>query len=114
LDIAKLLNIKTAVLRDNDGNYEANCVDNFSEYSENPNIGIFSDEDDERRTFEIALYQDNQAICDELFTPGRRTLSVQDYMLQNKADVAFELLNKKTDDVVPPTYIRDAIVWIRE
>ncbi len=114
LDIAKLLNIRTAVLRDNDGNYEANCVVNFSEYSEIPNIGIFSDEDAARRTFEIALYQDNQAICDELFSSGRRTLSVQDYMLQNKADVAFELLDKKADDVVPPTYIRCAIVWIRE
>lgn len=114
LDIAKLLDIKTAVIRDNDGNYEANCVGNFSEYSEHPNIGIFSDEDDKRRTFEIALYQDNQAVCDELFAPGRRTLSVQDYMLQNKADVAFELLDKKADYIIPPKYIVDAIVWIRE
>lgn len=114
LDVAKLLNIKTAVIRDNDGDYEANCVDNFYEYSLNHNIKIFSDKNNNRQTFEIALYQDNQGICDELFSPGRRTLSVQDYMLQNKADVAFELLDKKADSIVPPSYIVDAIEWIKE
>src|SRR5690554_2802630 len=33
LDIAKVLNIKTAIIRDNDGDYQANCVYNYSDYS---------------------------------------------------------------------------------
>ena len=111
LDIAKLLEIKTAVIRDNDHNYQVNCIDNYSEYSF-PYIKIFSDENNDRHTFEVALYQDNKIICDELFEKGRKSLSVQDYMLQNKADVAFELLDKKTDEVNPPKYIKEAIQWI--
>lgn len=114
LDLAVLLDIKTAVVRDNDGDYDANCVDNFSEYSTHPHIRIFSDKDNTRRTFEISLYQDNTAICDELFGEGRRSLSVQEFMLQNKADVAFELLDKKAPDIVPPLYIKEAIEWIRD
>lgn len=114
LELAKLLNIRTAVIRDNDKNYTVNCVDNYSDYSE-PYIEIFSDKDDiNRHTFEIALYQDNIAICDELFKEGRKTLSVQEYMLKNKADVAFELLDKKENEVNPPNYIKDAIKWIKE
>jgi putative ATP-dependent endonuclease of OLD family len=34
-------------------------------------------------------------------------------MLSNKADVAFELLDKKGDDLIVPDYIKRAIQWIR-
>lgn len=112
LDIARLLDIRTAVIRDNDKNYETYCVNDYLEYSTNPHSKIFFDADNTRSTFEIALYQDNTGICDELFASGRRTLSVQEYMLQNKADVAFELLDKKADDVVPPPYVKAAIEWV--
>lgn len=111
LDIAKLLEIRTAVIRDNDGDYQANCINSFSEYSK-PNIKICYDTDNTRCTFEIALYQDNTTICDELFGGGRRTLSVQDFMLKNKADVAFDLLDKKSNEIATPAYIREAIEWV--
>ena len=42
LDIAKILQIKTAVIRDNDGDYQANCVDNYSAYPEDY-IHVFAD-----------------------------------------------------------------------
>lgn len=113
LDLARLLSIRTAVIRDNDGNYQVNCVDNYSDYTEDF-IKIFSDRDDKRCTFEIALYQDNTAICDELFATGRKKLSVQEYMLHNKADAAFDLLDKKASKVNPPDYIKKAIEWIRK
>lgn len=41
-------------------------------------------------------------------------MSVQDYMLGNKADVAFELLDKKEAELVVPAYINEAIKWIKE
>ena len=113
LEIAKLLNIKTAVIRDNDNNYQANCIDNYSDYITS-SIKIFSDKNNNKYTFEVVLYQENQNICDDLFSMGRKTLSVQDYMLQNKADIAFELLDKKSIELNTPGYIREAIEWIRK
>ena len=113
LDLAMLLDIKTVVLRDNDKDYAANCVVNYSAYTKN-NIKIFSDSDNARYTFEVCIYQDNKAVCDELFLLGRKTITVQDYMLGNKADVAFELLDKKEAVLVVPTYIQEAIKWIKE
>lgn len=113
LDIAKLLNIKTAVIRDNDGDYQKNCVDNYTGYTE-PHIRVFADKAAARRTFEVCFYEDNMTVCDELFLPGRTKLTVQEYMLSNKADVAFELLDKKENELVAPTYIQEAMAWIRE
>jgi putative ATP-dependent endonuclease of the OLD family len=113
LDIAKLLNIKTAVVRDNDFDYKENIINRYEEYAEDY-IKIFADNDNTRSTFEICMYQDNTDICNELFSGGRRSLSVQDYMLKNKADVAFELLDKKENMIKVPTYIREAIEWIKK
>lgn len=113
LDIAKILNIKTAVVRDNDKDFQAHCVDNYLDYLAD-NIKIFYEEDNAKSTFEICVYNVNKPVCDELFLPERRTLTVQDYMLKNKADVAFELLDKKADELIAPTYMRTAIEWIRE
>jgi pantothenate kinase len=112
LDIAKLLEIKTAVIRDNDGNYQANCIDRYDEYVQE-NISVFSSTNNDISTFEISVYETNKNICDGLFLEGRKTLSVQDYMLKNKADVAFELLDKKGEELDVPEYIENAIEWIK-
>ncbi|MBK9283049.1 MAG: AAA family ATPase [Sphingobacteriaceae bacterium] len=112
LDVAKQLKIKTVVIRDNDGKYQDNCIDLFTEYTEDY-IKVFGDSDNTRSTFEICIYQDNKAICDGLFSAGRKTLSVQEYMLKNKAGVALELLEKKAADLNVPKYIEDAIKWIK-
>lgn len=113
LDLAKLLGIKTAVVRDNDGDYQKNCVESYANYTAG-HMRVFSDKDPARRTFEVCFYQDNTAACDDLFLLGRVKLSVQDYMLNNKADAAFELLDKKEAALVAPTYIQEAIAWIKE
>jgi putative ATP-dependent endonuclease of OLD family len=112
LELARLLAIKTAVVRDNDGDYQSNCVDRYADYVL-PHIQVFSDKDPARSTFEICLYLDNKAICDELFQPGRIKLTVQDYMLKNKTDAAFELLSKKEAALAAPAYLSEAIAWIR-
>jgi putative ATP-dependent endonuclease of the OLD family len=114
LEIAKVLNIKTAVIRDNDGNYQSNCVDNYSDYSSFSNIKVFSETDNTTSTFEISLYNKNQTICDDLFLDGRKKLTVLEYMLKNKAEVAFQLLEKKSNILNVPQYIKNAIEWISE
>ncbi len=112
LEIAKVLDIKTSIIRDNDGDYQVNCVDNFSDYIIFDFIKVFSETDPETRTFEISLYKVNSEICDELFLSGRRSLSVLDYMLKNKAEVSFQLLDKKAEAIKVPEYIKNAIEWI--
>ncbi len=113
LEIAKLLKIKTAVIRDNDHDYQVNCIENYAKYVDDK-IKVFADSDNDRNTFEVAVYQDNKDICDELWKAGRKTLSVQEYMLKNKADVAFELLDKKATEIITPDYIKEGLKWIRE
>lgn len=113
MELAKLLGIRTAVARDNDRNYDANCVASYAGHIAD-SIKVFSDLDNDRWTFEICVYQDNRTSCDALFSARRKSLSVQDYMLANKADAAFELLDKAETALVAPAYIQDAIAWIKE
>lgn len=112
-DLAKILKIKVAAIRDNDGSYQKTCVDNYAEYNE-PTIKIFADRDDKRSTFEICMYEDNKAVCDDQFAAGRKKLTVQQYMLTNKAEAAFQLLDKRGGDLVAPTYIQEAVQWIKQ
>jgi hypothetical protein len=113
LELAKLLGVKVAVVRDNDKHWQKNCVDNYADFRMD-NARVFADPDDQRSTFEICLYEDNRALCDRLFGAARKSLSVVDYMLANKADVAFELLDKGAAELRAPQYIQDAIAWIRK
>jgi putative ATP-dependent endonuclease of the OLD family len=101
LELARLLGIKVAAIRDNDGNYQANCVVNYVDFVSD-SIQVFADANDARHTFEVCMYQDNKAICDDQFLAGRKTLTVEDYMLKNKTDAAFQLLEKKGADIVAP------------
>lgn len=112
LELAKLLGIKVAAIRDNDRDYQANCVANYADYT-SASIQIFADENNARYTFEVCIYLDNKAICDGLFAADRRKLTVEEYMLKNKADAAFQLLENKGAELVAPEYIRQAVSWIR-
>ncbi|AXG70597.1 recombination protein F [Kordia sp. SMS9] len=111
LEISKLLNIKTAVIRDNDTDYQKNCVCRYVKYIAT-NIKVFSEIDNSISTFEISMYNTNTQICDELFSSGRRTRSVQQFMLDEKAECAFEILDKKSTEIIVPNYIKNAIEWL--
>ena len=114
LEIAKELKMRVAVITDNDGNYAENIMAAYQGYMNNEfdNIHIYADESDVRRTFEVAVYNDNQNDCNELFEGGRRTLTVQEYMLANKAEVAYRLVSQKSETLVTPQYIRNALEWV--
>ena len=113
MEIANLLQIKTAIIRDNDGDFQNNCIDNYTSYSSKV-AQLFYETDNALSTFEISLYQLNTKICDELFSPGLRTRTVQQYMLDEKTDCAYELLDKKGNELVVPQYIKDSILWLIE
>lgn len=111
LDIAKLLDIRTAVIRDNDADYLRNCVELYEDYNID-HIRVFSDPDNNRNTFEKCLFQDNEEFCNLWFAEGRRKLTVQEYMLKNKAEAALKILEQMQDRFVVPQYIREAVGWI--
>ena len=113
LEIARRLSLKTAVITDNDHNYVANINHSYEEYihGQYPNIAVFADAHNERYTFEVCVYNDNKTLCDEMFSPRVRTLTVQDYMLNNKSEAAYQLmLSDKA--IIIPQYIQEAIEWI--
>lgn len=114
LEIARQIGVKVAVVTDNDKNYAENITNAYNGYMNNEyaNIKVFADTDNERYTFEVAVDKDNEADCDELFGAGRRTLSVIEYMLANKAEVAYKLLTQKGETINVPQYIREALEWV--
>ncbi len=112
-ELARLLENRVAALRDNDGNYQQNCDERYADVLCSRSR-VFADHDNSRSTFEICLYQDNADLCDALFRGTRRTLTVQDYMLANKAEAAFQLLQLHAEKLTVPDYIQEALAWIRE
>lgn len=114
LEIAKCLNIKTAVITDNDKDYDKNIKECYYEYinDEYSNIKIFADTCNDRHTFEICVYKDNQEFCDTLFESKCRSRSVEEYMLANKAECAFCIASNIVDTINVPDYIEEAIRWI--
>ncbi|WP_237673562.1 ATP-dependent nuclease [Vreelandella profundi] len=113
MELANLLGIRVASIRDNDKNYQKNCIENYVGFV-SENAKIFADPDNDRSTFEIGLHDDNTETCKALFGPGRKTLSPLEYMLANKAEAAFELLKHKPGELTVPAYIAEAIQWINE
>lgn len=113
LELARLLSIKVAAIRDNDKNHQQNCIDNYSEHITD-SAKIFADKDPNRHTFEVGMYLDNQKVCNELFGEDRKTLTVQEYMLKNKAEAAYELLEANHENLSVPGYIQEAVTWIRK
>ena len=107
LEIARLTGIKVAVITDNDKDYQKRCVDKYADFAVDSNIEVFFDCDNTKYTFEVVLYGDNAALCDDLFGANP-----QEYMLNNKTEAAFTLMSQN-HPITVPDYIRRAIDWIR-
>ena len=108
LEIAQKTKCRVAVITDNDANPQKNCIDKYNEYESDKNIKIFYDDDKDKRTFEVVLFNDNIELCSKLFGDDP-----QNYMLNNKTETAFELLSGN-GKINVPSYIVRAINWIRE
>ncbi|MCU4378908.1 ATP-dependent nuclease [Acinetobacter haemolyticus] len=113
MELAKSLGIRTAVVRDNDEDYQSNCVDNYVNHISDT-IKVFADTEKKRYTFEVCMYQDNQVTCDELFSEGNIKKSPLEFMLDNKAESAFRLVDRHSETLEVPSYIKQAIKWINE
>lgn len=111
LEIAQLLGSRVAVVTDNDGDKQKNCIDKYADFNGVPTIKVFFEPDEEKHTFELVLYSINSQLCDDLFTDT--TLPTTDYMLKNKTEAAYKLLSQDSRINVPQ-YIEEAIKWIKE
>lgn len=107
LEIAQITGAKVAVITDNDGDGQKHCVEKYEDYKDENNIEIFYHGNDSQRTFEIVLEDENKELCEKLF--GTNAV---DYMLNNKTEAAYVLMNEK--NVIVPDYIKRAIEWIRK
>lgn len=131
LEIAKDMDKRVAVIRDNDGDYTKNIVKNYQDFN-SENIRLFSDCNDNRWTFEVCLYDDNNDFYEKEFREycsiSEETETVLDYMIGDKnkksskghkSESAFSLLKmleSNTDfekSYVIPDYIIKAIKWIK-
>lgn len=107
LEIARLTKAKVAVVTDNDGDAKQHCIDKYNDYANVDNVKINFESDNSKRTFEVILYNDNVNLCNTLFGNDARN-----YMLHNKTEAAYTLLSQ--DNVINvPSYIKEAIEWIR-
>lgn len=112
LQIAQeITNKKVAVITDNDKDYQSNIKDKYEMYDSNKNIKIFSDEDEQKNTFEVCLYMNNEYIINQsTLTQSRDKLK---YMLNNKAESALRMIDIVDDKFIIPEYIREAIEWVK-
>lgn len=109
LKVAILLGNKVAVVTDNDRDYKTKIEEKYKDYRNNSEIRIFSEKDDNKYTFEVALYDDNKVLCDRLFRGGLNYMKTGG----NKTEAAYRLL-MQTDKIEVPQYIREAIEWISD
>ncbi|HEL0065887.1 TPA: AAA family ATPase [Streptococcus equi subsp. zooepidemicus] len=117
LEIAKnFRNKKVAVVTDNDSDYDVKITEKYRLYEQFDNIQIFSDENNDNRTFEICLYRNNQELIDDLKIVN--SSDIQAYMLREKAEFALRLLeklemNNTVEKLQIPKYMKEAIEWVR-
>lgn len=110
VEIARLLGIRAAVVRDNDGDYDKNCNEPFADV---PNcVKVFAEKDGNLSTFEKCVYACNKDLCDRLFGTERRTRTVEDYMLAEKSEAAYSLATKGYGELTTPQYLKEAVQWV--
>lgn len=111
--IAESLNKKVVVITDNDGkNKQYDNTDLFS---------IFSDENTENWTLEVAFYNSNKKTFDEEYTDKKTVPKYKKnempkacaHMLKNKTETAL-FIEKNIESLSIPNYLVEAIQWIKE
>ena len=112
MELAAKLQIRCAVIRDNDKDYQSNCVENYQDYVAD-HIQVFSDVNNKRHTLEVCIYEDNQELCDRIFSKSKKKTPLE-VMLAGKAECAFVLAEAHGEEMNVPEYIQEAIRWISE
>lgn len=121
LEVIKDTNKKVAVITDNDQDKKKiDAAQNFNQ--QNLRQHIYMDENIDNWTWEICIYNSNKEILNSMITveKGAKYLfhganygSVVGKMLNNKVDVAYQMLISENKFEVPE-YVKDAIIWLNK
>ena len=121
LEIARATNKRIAVVTDNDG--KADRIAEADDFNQSHNLQhIFMGVTVDEWTWEACIYKENQKVLDGMITVqaeaeykfhGKDYGAVLGKMLNNKVDVAYQMLTSDATFEVPQ-YIKDAIEWLRE
>lgn len=114
LEIARLLKNKVAVVTDNDGDPSSDRLNGYRDFVEKDHIEVFTDADSKNSTFEKSVYDKSKEACDSVLGSSRRSLTAEEYMLKNKSEASYLLVEAMPANLQPPDYIREAITWIRD
>ena len=109
LELAEQTKTKVAVITDNDKNYEKNILNKYAHFLKIPHISIHSSKNNEEYTLEVAIYNANTSLCSNL---TNHNADPAKYMQDNKTDIALKILESE-DDFAVPSYIQEAIKWIK-
>lgn len=124
IEIANSLKKKVAILTDNDTNQsKIDKIENFNK--ENTNVKIFTDSDKNEWTWEVCLYHKNKNIFDNIIKVDNDSnyliknginpeTKVLGWMLNNKTECAYQILNDTENTYAIPDYIKKAIKWVKE
>ena len=116
IEMATKLNIKTAIITDNDRNIEKNISSVYDIKEEN--VKVFYDANEENYTFEVSLYNTNKDFFEENIKTNNMVNGVDEFMLSNKTDAALRTLEELEINTnvkfTIPEYIKEAIQWISE
>lgn len=120
LDIAKELNQPTAVITDNDGDYENKITKKYEEYKDIKCIKIIADKRTDLKTLEPQFIDVNKSnlakLCKAIGIDNNKYKSeeqILDYMSNNKTEWALKLFDSN-ENVEYPEYIKNAIQWCDE
>lgn len=114
LELAKKLNIKVAVVTDNDGNYEENIEKRYEKHIKNDNyFKVFSNKNNDQNTLEPSFVACNIENKDDLKNvieyKGNKDLA--EYMQSNKTEWALKIFDSG-ESFNFPDYINECIDWI--
>ncbi len=120
LDIAKGLNHPTAVVTDNDSNYDVKVTKRFKDYKDVTCIQIFADKRGKYNTLEPQIVDANKNRLDLLCSALKidkdlynSEESIVKYMKNHKTKYALRLFQTKKK-INFPQYIEDVISWCNE
>lgn len=132
IQIAKIMDIRLCVITDNDNDltHVKNYEKEMKEIYNSSKFALFTDPDENRRTFEICLYQDNIDLIkkalklkegssyDHKYANGDKFLGK---MLNDKTGTAIDIIkyindkdNPAIDELIVPNYIIEALNFINE
>lgn len=110
LEIAKLTKSEVVVVTDNDGDYQKNILDKYTEYVDLPNITVCYDSDNNAHTLEYQIVKCNpiERLKKILNCNYDTKDDLADYMVKNKTECALKFFDSPID-ISMPLYIKNSI-----